>query len=110
MSKRHNRKRSWQLQEAKARLSDLVRTAATDGPQEITVRGQAAAVVLSQADYERLVGKRAAQNLADFLLASPLAGLSLEFAREQTPTREEGLFEGVSETSAGGSNAGRRRR
>ena len=38
---------SWQLQEAKARLSELVKSAEQDGPQEITVHGRAAAVVVS---------------------------------------------------------------
>ena len=97
MSKRQKKMHVWQLQEAKARLSDLVRTAATDGPQQITVRGEAAAVVLSQADYVKLAGKREAQSLADFLLSSPLAGLDMEFERDQTPTREGGLFEDARE-------------
>ena len=38
---------SWQLQEAKARLSELVKSAEHEGPQEITVHGRPAAVVLS---------------------------------------------------------------
>ena len=39
MKLRKQKKGSWQLQDAKARLSDLVKRAASDGPQEITVRG-----------------------------------------------------------------------
>jgi prevent-host-death family protein len=94
MSKRQKRKmRVWQLQEAKARLSDLVRTAAAEGPQEITVRGEAAVVVLSRADYDKLAGRGKARSLPEFLLSSPLAGLDMEFEREQTPARELGLFE-----------------
>lgn len=92
MSKPQKR-RSWQLQEAKARLSDLVRTAARDGPQEITVHGKPAAVVLSRADYEKLSSKPRTQNLSDFLLHSPLAGLDMEFEREQSLTSEGGLFD-----------------
>jgi len=49
---------SWQVQEAKARFSDLLRDAARSGPQRITVRGRAAAVVLSSEDYERLRGPK----------------------------------------------------
>jgi prevent-host-death family protein len=79
----------WQLQEAKARLSELVKKAATSGPQEITVRGEPAAVVLSPADYDRLrPDKRKAQNLSDFLLASPLAGLDIEFERDRSLARD----------------------
>ena len=42
----------WQLQEAKARFSELVKNASTLGPQEITVHGEPAAVVMSKADFE----------------------------------------------------------
>lgn len=91
--KKRQMHRTWQLQEAKAQLSELVKTAATDGPQEITVRGEPAAVVLSRADYDKLRGKRKTHNLSDFLLSSPLAGLDIDFEREQSLTREGGLFD-----------------
>ena len=44
----------WQLQDAKARFSELVKRAADEGPQTVTVRGERAAVVLSAAEYDRL--------------------------------------------------------
>ncbi|MCC7413400.1 MAG: type II toxin-antitoxin system Phd/YefM family antitoxin, partial [Gammaproteobacteria bacterium] len=47
---------TWQLQEAKARSSELVKRAANQGPQEITLRGRPVAVVLSREDFERLTG------------------------------------------------------
>ena len=56
---------SWQVQEAKARFSELVRDAAESGPQTITVRGRRAAVVLSADDYDRL--KRPQPSMAEFL-------------------------------------------
>ena len=93
MKKGLQEKRTWQLQDAKARLSDLVKRAASDGPQEITVRGEPAAVVLSRADYDKLCGKPKAQNLSEFLLNSPLAGLDIDFERDQSPTPEGGLFD-----------------
>jgi prevent-host-death family protein len=46
----------WKLETAKARLSEVVRRARDEGPQTITVRGDAAAVVLSAADYRQLRG------------------------------------------------------
>jgi antitoxin Phd len=92
MSTRKSINRRWQLQEAKARLSELVKQAATGGPQEITVRGEPAAVVLSPADYDRLRrDTRKAPNLSDFLLASPLAGLDLEFERDRSLARDADL-------------------
>ena len=93
MKMRKPKKGSWQLQDAKARLSDLVKRAASDGPQEITVRGEPAVVVLSRADYDRLRSKPKARSLSDFLLSSPLAGLDVDFERDQSLTREGGLLD-----------------
>ena len=45
--------RSWQLQEAKNKLSEVIRCARTEGPQEITVRGEPAVVVISAEEWER---------------------------------------------------------
>lgn len=45
---------SWQLQDAKARLSEVVKKAGEEGPQHITLHGEPAAVVLSEAEYRRL--------------------------------------------------------
>jgi len=44
----------WQLQEAKNRLSEVVRKAAEEGPQVITLRGEDAVVVMAVSDYARL--------------------------------------------------------
>lgn len=77
--------KKWQLQEAKARLSDVVRSATTDGPQEITVRGETAVVVISQADYLKLV--RPKTSLVDFLRKSPLSGVDLDLERNRSKTR-----------------------
>lgn len=77
---------AWQVQEAKARFSELLRSAAKEGPQAITVRGQTAAVVLSAAEYRRLKGRNT--SLVDFLRASPLAGYELELERDQSMPRD----------------------
>jgi prevent-host-death family protein len=45
---------AWKMEAAKARLSEVIRQAQVKGPQRITIRGEAAAVVLSQADYAQL--------------------------------------------------------
>lgn len=60
---------SWQLQDAKARFSEVVKRAARDGPQVVTYRGVEAAVVLSVEDYRRLEASR--PSLADYLIAGP---------------------------------------
>jgi antitoxin Phd len=76
----------WQLQEAKAKLSELVKRAESEGPQEITVHGEAKAVLLSKAEYERLTGGKK-PNLVDFIRNSPLYGLDLQIERDETPLR-----------------------
>jgi prevent-host-death family protein len=76
--------KSWQLQEAKAHLSELVRESA-DGPQVITVHGKAAAVILSKADYDRLQGLK--PSLLEFLRKSPLAGIAVRIERDRSRTR-----------------------
>jgi antitoxin Phd len=81
--------RKWQLQEAKARFSEVVKNAAKEGPQEVTVHGKEAAVVLSREEYDRLT--RSKVSFVEFLRSSPLAGVELDLEREQTSTRETEL-------------------
>lgn len=81
---------TWQMQEAKSRLSEVVKDAEREGPQEITVHGRPVAVVLSRADYDRLAGT--SESLVAFMRRSPLAGAEdLDFARDRSLTRETGL-------------------
>jgi prevent-host-death family protein len=79
----------WQLQDAKARFSEVVRSSQEGGPQEITVHGKPTAVVLSKADYDRLKGTR--PSLVSFLRKSPLAGLRLEISRDRSAARDPRL-------------------
>jgi antitoxin Phd len=78
--------RKWQLQEAKARFSEVVKNAASEGPQEVTVHGKEAAVVLSREEYDRLT--RPKVTFVELLRSSPLAGVELDLEREQTNARE----------------------
>ena len=71
---------SWQLQEAKNKLSEVVDHALKEGPQEITRRGKKTAVILSAKDYMRL--KRKKGNLSTFFRGSPLKGFSLDRAKD----------------------------
>lgn len=78
---------TWQMQEAKAHLSELVSRAQDHGPQEITVHGRSLAVVLSREAYDRLSG--ANMSLVEFMQRSPLYGLEeVAFERDQSLTRE----------------------
>jgi len=77
---------AWQLQEAKARLSEVIKKATKEGPQSITVRGQPAAVVISSEEYQKL--KRPRGSFVKFMRRSPLYGVELDLKREQTRTRK----------------------
>jgi prevent-host-death family protein len=77
---------SWQLQEAKARLSEVVKKAAQEGPQHITLHGEPAAVLLSESDYRRLT--RRPPRFVDFVRNSPLKGVELDLTRDRSPVRE----------------------
>jgi prevent-host-death family protein len=79
--------REWALQDAKARLSEVVRLAMEHEPQEITLRGEPAVVVISRQDYDRLT--RGRESLVEFMRRSPLYGADeVEFPRDQSLTRE----------------------
>jgi antitoxin Phd len=77
---------TWQLQEAKAHLSELVKKASSGVPQEITLRGKPAVIVLSTQQYEKL--KRPKQKLVSFLRQSPLADMDIESNRDKSSMRD----------------------
>lgn len=84
--------RTWKLQDAKARFSELVREARARGPQTVTVHGRDAVVVLSAEDYAKLVGQpRTRPNLREFLVNSPLRDLDFEFPSVRSPVRDVDL-------------------
>jgi prevent-host-death family protein len=76
----------WQLQEAKNRLSELVRKAREEGPQVITVHGEDAAVVVSAEQYRKLHRRKG--SLVDFFRNSPLAGIDLTLTRSRDTGRK----------------------
>jgi prevent-host-death family protein len=80
---------AWQLQEAKARLSEVIQKAINEGPQDISLRGRPAAVVLSHADYAMLT--RPKPSFTAFLRDSPLHGMDLELERDSSSTLKAGL-------------------
>jgi prevent-host-death family protein len=75
----------WALQDAKARFSEVVRKAKTEGPQQITVHGREEVVVVSVEEYRRIKGEPTGQVLIDLMQNSPLG--DIEFDRVRTPGR-----------------------
>ena len=76
----------WQLQEAKNRLSELVRKATEEGPQVITLRGDDAVVVVAANEFHKLA-RRPKGSLVDFLRKSPLGEADLDLARSRDTGR-----------------------
>lgn len=78
--------KTWQLQEAKSRMSELVRFA-QDEPQEITVHGRPVAVVVSRTAFDALAD--APCSLVEFMRRSPLYEADdVVFERQQDLSRE----------------------
>lgn len=79
----------WSLQDAKNQFSEVVRRVLSEGPQLVTRSGQDAVVVLSSAEYERLIQPQ--QSLVSFLQSSPLADVELDFNRSKETGRRVDL-------------------
>ena len=82
---------SWQVQDAKQRLSEVLREA-ENGPQVITRHGKEIAVVVGIDLYYELAGVRV--ELADYLLEAPTAD-DLDLTRDRTPLRALDLGAGA---------------
>ena len=71
----------WQVQEAKQRFSEVVRSARSDGPQFVTKHGDEVAVVLDIREYRRLQG--GTRDFKHFLRSGPeLDGFELSRSRD----------------------------
>jgi len=79
--------RVWQLQEAKNRFSEVVDKAIKHGPQIITKRGVETVIVLSYAEYRKVILNR--KKLSDFFGESPLAGVDLDLRHDKRGLRAD---------------------
>lgn len=66
---------TWQIQDAKNKLSEVIARALKQGPQLITRHGEKTVVVVSYAEYEKL--RKSQGKLSEFFKSSPLAGIDL---------------------------------
>jgi prevent-host-death family protein len=82
-------KRSWQVQTAKARFSEVFHLARTEGPQHITRLGKESVVMISNEQYESLAIKsQQPKSLVQFFRESPLVGVELDFERDKDTGRD----------------------
>ncbi len=80
--------KTWQVQEAKARFSELLEASLKEGPQVVTKCGVETAVLVPIDQWRRLE-KRAERTLKDLILASEAKTESLTPA--PTPAGDTGL-------------------
>lgn len=80
--------RTWRLQDAKARFSEVVRRVHQEGPQRVTVHGRDEVVIVSAAEYERLKGEATGQALVEAMQASPHRDVELTSPSIRAPVRD----------------------
>jgi prevent-host-death family protein len=70
---------NWQVQEAKARFSEMVERALKEGPQTVTRHGKAVAVLVPAEEYRRL--RTGGKSFKALLAAAPLTGVDIKRSR-----------------------------
>jgi len=70
----------WQIQEAKARFSEMVERALREGPQTVTRHGKPVAVLVKADQYQRL--RAGGKTFKELLASAPLEGLEIRRSRD----------------------------
>jgi antitoxin Phd len=73
----------WKLEDAKARFSEVVRLARSEGPQRVTVRGRDAVVVISVEELDKLNPRAPVVPFVQFMEGLHLRGLDLNRESDQ---------------------------
>ena len=81
---------AWGLAEAKAKLSEVIERARTQGPQTITKNGRPAGVLVSPEEWARHAkpAEKPKMTLYEFFEQSPLRGSGLVLERDRSPGRD----------------------
>ena len=80
----------WRLQDAKTRLSEVIRQAQQQGPQRVTVHGRNAVVVRAD-EFDRIQRPVSGRDIVAALAASPLAEVTIERLNVKLPVRDASL-------------------
>ena len=81
--------KTWQLQEAKSRLSEVIKQAAI-APQTITLRGVPVAVIVSMDKYKQFAKPK--KSLLEFLRSAPFSLDELEIPEREAEEMREISF------------------
>jgi prevent-host-death family protein len=68
----------WRLQDAKARLSEVVREAQRRGPQRVTLHGNDAVVIVGADEFDRLQRPMTGRDIVAVLAISPLTEVKFD--------------------------------
>ena len=71
---------NWQIQEAKARFSEVVDRAIKEGAQTVTRRGRPVVVIVPDDEYRRLCGKK--KSFKEMLASGPLGGIRIKRSKD----------------------------
>ncbi len=85
-SKANKSKNTWQIQEAKAKFSQLVHDSTEKGHQIITKNGDPIAVILSIKDYDKIIHPK--NSLLNFFKNAPYPEFDLDIQRSKDLPRE----------------------
>lgn len=80
---------TWQMQEAKAKFSELIKNVVNKEPQLISVRGKPTVVVISFDKYKNLTSHK--MNFVELMRNSPLVGVEINIERAVDKEREINL-------------------
>jgi antitoxin Phd len=81
--------KTWQMQEAKAKFSELIKNVVDKEPQLISVRGKPIVVVISFDKYKNLTSNK--MNFVELMRNSPLVGVEIDVNRTLDKEREINL-------------------
>ena len=81
--------KTWQLQDAKNKLSEVIDEALHGALQIISRRGKPVAVLISMGEFNRLKCKK--KSLTEFFAESPMKGLNLDLTRQKDLPRKTDL-------------------
>jgi prevent-host-death family protein len=70
---------AWTVSEAKAKFSEVLEKAQSEGPQRITRHGRTTVLVVAAKEWTRRANRKG--NLAEFFGASPLSGAGIKVPR-----------------------------
>jgi prevent-host-death family protein len=82
-------KETWTVANAKARFSELIDKAKSEGPQTVTRNGKPAVVLVSVEEWEKKTARKG--TLSEFFRNSPLYDSGIELVRLDHPPRKVDL-------------------